>query len=170
MIAFIDASVSLLLAGSVRRSVTGFCIAYEYSYQEGCSLGSLASEIIQTDLDVRTALANAFEQWRDTFRDGIERMHRLGRVSAEADPTRLDRCGVDPHRRGSSAPFRYNRSSQPAPTIGSGLPLRRRQGHEAWPRESRADRGYFVHWSSGRCLAGCRPGCRAFDVVAPQHL
>ena len=42
------------------REWAGFYIAYEHSYQEGCSLGSLASEIIKTDLDVRTELANAF--------------------------------------------------------------------------------------------------------------
>ena len=71
------------------REWAGFYIAYERSYQEGCSLGSLASEIIKTDLDVRTELADAFDQWRDIFRDGLERMQRLGRISAEADPTRL---------------------------------------------------------------------------------
>ena len=39
------------------REWAGFYVAYERSYQEGCSLGSLASEIIKTDLDVRTELA-----------------------------------------------------------------------------------------------------------------
>lgn len=71
------------------REWAGFYIAYEHSYQEGCSLGSLASEIIKTDLDVHAELANAFEQWRDIFRDGLGRMQELGRISAEADPTRL---------------------------------------------------------------------------------
>jgi TetR/AcrR family transcriptional repressor of nem operon len=71
------------------REWADFYIAYEHSCQEGCTLGSLASEIIKTDLDVRTELASAFEQWRDIFRDGLERMQRLGRLSAQADPTRL---------------------------------------------------------------------------------
>ncbi|WP_422735576.1 TetR/AcrR family transcriptional regulator [Micromonospora sp. WMMD729] len=71
------------------REWAGFYIAYERSYQEGCSLGSLASEVIKTDLDVHTELANAFEQWRDIFRAGLERMQSRGRVSVEADPTRL---------------------------------------------------------------------------------
>ncbi|GAB3585557.1 TetR/AcrR family transcriptional regulator [Amycolatopsis endophytica] len=71
------------------REWAGFYIAYEHSYREGCTLGSLASEIIKTDLDVRADLANAFEQWKDLFRDGLERMQRLGRISAEADPARL---------------------------------------------------------------------------------
>ena len=71
------------------REWAAFYIAYEHSYREGCSLGSLAGEIIKTDLDVRTELANAFDQWRDVFRDGVERMRRQGRLSADADPTQL---------------------------------------------------------------------------------
>ncbi|WP_433887449.1 TetR/AcrR family transcriptional regulator [Streptomyces sp. CA-111067] len=71
------------------REWAGFYVAYEHSYQEGCSLGSLAGEIIKTDLDVRTELAAAFDQWRDVFRDGLERMQRLHRINAEADPTQL---------------------------------------------------------------------------------
>jgi AcrR family transcriptional regulator len=71
------------------REWADFYIAYEHSYQEGCTLGSLASEIIKTDLDVRAELASAFEQWRDIFRDGLERMQSLGRISTEADPARL---------------------------------------------------------------------------------
>ena len=71
------------------REWADFYIAYEHSCQEGCSLGSLASEIIKTDLDVRAELANAFGQWRDIFRNGLRRMQEAGRLSTEADPTRL---------------------------------------------------------------------------------
>ncbi|MFL6052935.1 MAG: TetR/AcrR family transcriptional regulator [Actinoallomurus sp.] len=66
-----------------------YFIAYERAYQEGCSLGSLASEIIKTDLDVHEQLAAVFDQWRNIFRDGLQRMQRLGRLSADADPSRL---------------------------------------------------------------------------------
>jgi AcrR family transcriptional regulator len=58
-------------------------------FQDGCSLGSLASEMVKTDLDIHNQLARAFEQWRDIFRDGLERMQRLGRIDASADPVRL---------------------------------------------------------------------------------
>ncbi|MFE4922812.1 TetR/AcrR family transcriptional regulator [Streptomyces sp. NPDC056661] len=71
------------------RAWADFYVGYERAYQEGCTLGSLASEIIKTDLDVHDELATAFDQWRDIFRDGIERMQQLGRISAEADPTQL---------------------------------------------------------------------------------
>jgi len=71
------------------RSWADFYIGYERAYREGCTLGSLASEIIKTNLDVHDELASAFEQWRAIFRDGIERMRQLGRIRAEADPTQL---------------------------------------------------------------------------------
>lgn len=71
------------------RTWADFYIGYEHAYREGCSLGSLASEIIKTELDVHDQLASAFDQWRDTFREGIARMQQLGHLSAAADPARL---------------------------------------------------------------------------------
>jgi AcrR family transcriptional regulator len=71
------------------RKWAAFYVGYERAYREGCSLGSLASEIIKTDLDVHNELANAFDQWRGIFRDGIQHMQRLGRLSADADPAQL---------------------------------------------------------------------------------
>ncbi|GHE99343.1 putative transcriptional regulator, TetR family protein [Streptomyces spiralis] len=71
------------------RAWADFYVGYERAYQEGCTLGSLASEIIKTDLDVHDELASAFDQWRGIFRDGIERMQQLGRINAEADATQL---------------------------------------------------------------------------------
>jgi AcrR family transcriptional regulator len=82
------------------REWADFYIAYEHAYQEGCSLGSLASEIIKTDLDVHEQLAGAFDQWRDIFRDGLRRMQRLGRLSADADPTRLANLLLSAHQGG----------------------------------------------------------------------
>lgn len=58
-------------------------------FEDGCSLGALASEIVKTDLDIHEQLGHAFEQWRDIFREGLERMQRLGRIDASADPVRL---------------------------------------------------------------------------------
>lgn len=58
-------------------------------FEDGCSLGSLASEIVKTDLDIHDQLARAFEQWRDIFRAGLNRMQQLGRINASADPLRL---------------------------------------------------------------------------------
>ncbi|HVX46572.1 MAG TPA: TetR/AcrR family transcriptional regulator [Mycobacteriales bacterium] len=71
------------------RKWAAFYVGYERAYSEGCSLGSLASEIIKTDLDVHDELAGAFESWRDIFRDGIRQMQQNGQLSAGADPGQL---------------------------------------------------------------------------------
>lgn len=71
------------------RKWAAFYIGYERAYHEGCSLGSLASEIIKTDLDVHDELADAFAQWREIFRDALLRLQRQGRLSNEADPEQL---------------------------------------------------------------------------------
>ena len=71
------------------REWADFYVGYERAYQEGCSLGSLASEIIKTDLDVHDELASAFDQWREIFRDGLQHMQRVSQISTDADPTQL---------------------------------------------------------------------------------
>ena len=58
-------------------------------FEDGCSLGSLASEIVKTGLDVHEQLTQVFDEWRDIFREGLERMQQLGRIDASADPARL---------------------------------------------------------------------------------
>lgn len=71
------------------RAWADFYIGYERAHRDGCTLGSLTSEIIKADLDVQQELAGAFEQWRTIFRDGIEHLQQRGRMSADADPTQL---------------------------------------------------------------------------------
>jgi AcrR family transcriptional regulator len=71
------------------RTWAAFYIGYERAYREGCSLGSLASEIIKTDLDVHDELADAFDQWRSVFCAGFQHMRQAGHLSAAADPARL---------------------------------------------------------------------------------
>lgn len=71
------------------RAWAAFYVGYERAYQEGCTLGSLASEIIKTDLDVHDELGRAFDQWRGIFRDGIEQMQARGLIDPDAEPVRL---------------------------------------------------------------------------------
>jgi hypothetical protein len=49
----------------------------------------LASQIIKSDLQVHDELARVFDQWRDIFRDGLQRMQSLGRINPDANPTQL---------------------------------------------------------------------------------
>lgn len=71
------------------RSWVDYYVTHESAYRDGCTLGSLASQIIKSDLQVHDELARAFDQWRNIFRDRLRRMQSLGRLSATADPTQL---------------------------------------------------------------------------------
>lgn len=70
-------------------------------FEDGCSLGALASEIVKADPDVRDELARVFEEWRNIFREGLERMQRLGRIDTSADPGRLAHMFIAAYQGGS---------------------------------------------------------------------
>ncbi|RJQ81814.1 TetR/AcrR family transcriptional regulator [Pseudonocardiaceae bacterium YIM PH 21723] len=71
------------------RGWARFYIGYERAYLEGCTLGSLASEIVKTDLDVHDRLASGFDRWEEVFRAGLDRMRERGALRPDADPVRL---------------------------------------------------------------------------------
>ena len=67
----------------------------------GCPLGSLASELADEDELTRQILVTSFERWERAFRVGVQRMHALGLLCADADTARLatmllhaERCGA----------------------------------------------------------------------------
>lgn len=55
----------------------------------GCSFGSLAAEVLKSDLDVRDAVAEGFARWRAQFRDGFTTMRDRGQLRPDADPDQL---------------------------------------------------------------------------------
>ncbi len=55
----------------------------------GCPIGSLVSELSDSDEDARTALADAFVRWDAAIRDGLRAMHERGDLRPDADPDRL---------------------------------------------------------------------------------
>jgi TetR/AcrR family transcriptional regulator, transcriptional repressor for nem operon len=55
----------------------------------GCSFGSLAAEVLKSDLDVRDAVADGFTRWRAQFRDGFLAMRDRGQLRPDADPDQL---------------------------------------------------------------------------------
>ncbi len=71
------------------RAWVDYYVANESAYRDGCTLGSLAGQIVKSDLDVHDQLAGAFTDWRNIFRDGLQRMQDQGRLGADADPTQL---------------------------------------------------------------------------------
>ena len=55
----------------------------------GCSFGSLAAEVLKSDLDVRDAVAEGFARWRAQFRDGLTAMRDRGELRPDADLDQL---------------------------------------------------------------------------------
>ena len=55
----------------------------------GCSFGSLAAEVLKSDLDVRDAVAEGFTRWRAQFRDGLAAMLDRGQLRPGTDPDQL---------------------------------------------------------------------------------
>jgi AcrR family transcriptional regulator len=55
----------------------------------GCSFGSLAAEVLKSDLDVSDAIAEGFARWRAQFRDGLTAMRDRGQLRSDADPDQL---------------------------------------------------------------------------------
>ena len=55
----------------------------------GCSFGSLAAEVLKSDLDVRDAVAEGFARWRAQFVDGLTAMRDRGELRPDADPDQL---------------------------------------------------------------------------------
>ena len=55
----------------------------------GCVIGSLASELADTDPAVQARLADSFDRWQAEIRDGLTRMRQRGELRADADPDAL---------------------------------------------------------------------------------
>ncbi|MEV4264666.1 TetR/AcrR family transcriptional regulator [Kribbella sp. NPDC049584] len=55
----------------------------------GCPLGSLASDLSESDPVARIQLAGAFAQWEGLIREGLVQMQERGELAADADPAEL---------------------------------------------------------------------------------
>jgi TetR/AcrR family transcriptional repressor of nem operon len=57
--------------------------------ERACPLGSLASELANTQPDARVDLAAGFIGWMEAIRSGLRVMHRTGELNPDADPEQL---------------------------------------------------------------------------------
>lgn len=55
----------------------------------GCSFGSLAAEIMKSDLHARDEITAGFGRWRDLFERGLTAMQEHGELRRSADPGQL---------------------------------------------------------------------------------
>ena len=61
----------------------------ELNCSGGCPIGSLGSELAETDPRARTHVSEGFKRWETSIRSGFREMHARGRLTPEADPDAL---------------------------------------------------------------------------------
>jgi TetR/AcrR family transcriptional repressor of nem operon len=55
----------------------------------GCPIGSLGSELAETDPEARAQVAEGFKRWEATIQTGLREMHVRGRLTPDTDPDTL---------------------------------------------------------------------------------
>jgi TetR/AcrR family transcriptional regulator, transcriptional repressor for nem operon len=61
----------------------------EHGCSGGCPIGSLGSELAETDPEARAHVAEGFERWEATIQSGLREMHARGRLTPDTDPDTL---------------------------------------------------------------------------------
>ena len=55
----------------------------------GCPIGSLGSELAETDPEARAQIAQGFKRWEAAIQSGLREMHARGRLTPDTDPDTL---------------------------------------------------------------------------------
>jgi AcrR family transcriptional regulator len=55
----------------------------------GCPIGSLGSELAETDPEARAQVAQGFKRWEATIQSGLREMHARGGLTPDTDPDTL---------------------------------------------------------------------------------
>jgi AcrR family transcriptional regulator len=61
----------------------------ELHCEGGCPLGSLSTELAETDSEARIDLSTAFARWEEGIRSGLRAMYERGELPHDGDPDRL---------------------------------------------------------------------------------
>lgn len=64
-------------------------LQHRHNFAGGCPIGSLGSELSDSDEEARLRVAAGFERWARAIRDGLHAMHDRGELRPEADPDHL---------------------------------------------------------------------------------
>jgi AcrR family transcriptional regulator len=73
----------------------------DQNVEGGCSFGSLAGELAETDASMRADLAAGYERWAEILRSGLAAMRRRGELRADAKPDVLTSVLLAAHQGGS---------------------------------------------------------------------
>jgi TetR/AcrR family transcriptional regulator, transcriptional repressor for nem operon len=73
------------------RAWRDWVVDYQRSidYRGGCPIGSLGSELADTDPEARAQVAKGFKRWETAIQSGLREMHAHGRLAPDADPDSL---------------------------------------------------------------------------------
>ncbi|MFJ6705375.1 MULTISPECIES: TetR/AcrR family transcriptional regulator [unclassified Streptomyces] len=73
------------------RAWRDFAVTLERSldYAGGCPIGTLGSQLAETDPDARKDVAAGFALWEKSVVDGLQAMRDRGELRSDADPKRL---------------------------------------------------------------------------------
>jgi TetR/AcrR family transcriptional repressor of nem operon len=61
----------------------------ELNCSGGCPIGSLGSELAETDPEARAQVAEGFKRWEAAIQTGLREMHARGRLTPDTDPATL---------------------------------------------------------------------------------
>jgi TetR/AcrR family transcriptional regulator, transcriptional repressor for nem operon len=61
----------------------------QLKYEGGCPIGSLGSELAETDAAARQEVERGFARWEEAIRDGLRAMYARGDLRRSADPDAL---------------------------------------------------------------------------------
>jgi TetR/AcrR family transcriptional repressor of nem operon len=61
----------------------------ELNCSGGCPIGSLGSELAETDPEARAQVAEGFKRWEAAIQSGLREMHARGRLTPDTDPDTL---------------------------------------------------------------------------------
>lgn len=61
----------------------------ELNCSGGCPIGSLGSELAETDPEARAQVSDGFKRWEAAIQSGLREMHKRGRLTPDADPDTL---------------------------------------------------------------------------------
>lgn len=86
-----DGREPLLAIRAGLRAWRDWVIEYqrEHDCSGGCPIGSLGSELAETDPEARAQVAEGFKRWEATIQSGLREMHARGRLTPDADPDTL---------------------------------------------------------------------------------
>ena len=73
------------------RAWRDWVVDYQRSidYRGGCPIGSLGSELADTDPEARAQVAEGFKRWETAIQSGLREMRAHGRLAPDADPDSL---------------------------------------------------------------------------------